>query len=104
MAKLSEEAIQQGVAKGKGWSYEGGELRKKYTFKSFLPGISNTFCRCAPTVGLAQSRDRCAVCAGSRVREPRMAAGHGGQLQRAPLRIGRNLHFAERAGQGPDDF
>lgn len=39
MAKLSEEAIQQGVAKGKGWSYEGGELRKKYTFKSFLPGI-----------------------------------------------------------------
>ncbi len=39
MAKLSQEAIQQGVAKGKGWSYEGGELRKKYTFKSFLPGI-----------------------------------------------------------------
>ena len=39
MAKLSHEAIQQGIANAKGWSYEGGELRKKYTFKSFLPGI-----------------------------------------------------------------
>ncbi len=39
MAKLSQEAIQQGLAKLPGWSYEGGELRKKFTFKSFLPGI-----------------------------------------------------------------
>ena len=39
MAKLSHEAIQQGLEKAKGWSYEGGELRKKYTFKSFLAGI-----------------------------------------------------------------
>jgi len=39
MAALTHEAIQQGLAKTKGWSYEGKELHKKFTFKSFLPGI-----------------------------------------------------------------
>lgn len=39
MAALSTEAIQHGLAKMQGWAYQGEELQKKYTFKSFLPGI-----------------------------------------------------------------
>ena len=39
MAALSNEAIQKELAKFKGWSYEGKELRKKFTFKAFLPSI-----------------------------------------------------------------
>ncbi len=39
MGALNHEGVQQGLTKLKGWSVEGGELRKKYTFKSFLPGI-----------------------------------------------------------------
>jgi 4a-hydroxytetrahydrobiopterin dehydratase len=39
MTALSNEAIQQGLAKMQGWSYQGKELHKKFTFKSFLPGI-----------------------------------------------------------------
>jgi 4a-hydroxytetrahydrobiopterin dehydratase len=39
MPALSNEAIQQGLTKMQGWSYQGNELRKKYTFQSFLPGI-----------------------------------------------------------------
>jgi 4a-hydroxytetrahydrobiopterin dehydratase len=39
MAALSNEAIQQGLTKMQGWSYDGKELHKKFTFKSFLPGI-----------------------------------------------------------------
>lgn len=39
MAALSIEAIHQGLAKLPGWSYEGIELRKRYTFKAFPPGI-----------------------------------------------------------------
>ena len=39
MATLTYEAIQQGLAKATGWSYENKELHKKITFKSFLPGI-----------------------------------------------------------------
>ena len=39
MAALNHEAVQNGLAKLQGWSVEGGEIRKKYTFKSFLPGI-----------------------------------------------------------------
>ena len=39
MATLTYEAIQQGLAKATGWSYENKELYKKFTFKSFLPGI-----------------------------------------------------------------
>jgi len=39
MAALSNEAIQQGLTKMQGWSYQGKDLHKKYTFKSFLPGI-----------------------------------------------------------------
>jgi len=39
MAALSTEAIHDGLAKMQGWSYQGKELQKKYTFNSFLPGI-----------------------------------------------------------------
>jgi 4a-hydroxytetrahydrobiopterin dehydratase len=39
MAALSEDAIHQGLTKLQGWSYQGKELHKKYTFKSFMPGI-----------------------------------------------------------------
>lgn len=39
MAALSNEAIRQRLANLHGWSYEGNELRKKYTFQSFMPGI-----------------------------------------------------------------
>jgi 4a-hydroxytetrahydrobiopterin dehydratase len=39
MAALSNEAIQVRLAKMPGWSYEGNELRKRFTFKSFMPGI-----------------------------------------------------------------
>ncbi|MGO8787059.1 MAG: 4a-hydroxytetrahydrobiopterin dehydratase [Terriglobia bacterium] len=39
MATLSAEAIQQRLAQIHGWSYQGKELHKKFTFKSFLPGI-----------------------------------------------------------------
>ena len=39
MAALSHEEIQQQMESLKGWSVESKELRKKFTFKSFLPGI-----------------------------------------------------------------
>lgn len=39
MAAFSNEAIQEGLAKMPGWSYQGKDLHKKFTFKSFLPGI-----------------------------------------------------------------
>jgi 4a-hydroxytetrahydrobiopterin dehydratase len=39
MAALTLEAIQSGLSKLVGWAYEGKELHKKFTFKSFLPGI-----------------------------------------------------------------
>lgn len=39
MASLSNQAIQDGLAKLPEWSYQGQELQKKFTFKSFLPGI-----------------------------------------------------------------
>lgn len=39
MAALSDEAIQQTLAKLQGWSYQEKALRKKFTFKSFMPGI-----------------------------------------------------------------
>jgi 4a-hydroxytetrahydrobiopterin dehydratase len=39
MAALTHEAIQQELARIKGWSYAGNELHKKFTFKSFMPGI-----------------------------------------------------------------
>jgi 4a-hydroxytetrahydrobiopterin dehydratase len=53
MAALSEGAIQQGLAKMQGWSYEGKELHKKYTFKSFLPGIEfvNQIAQAAESAG-----------------------------------------------------
>ena len=39
MATLSREAIQRELAKMQGWSYEGKDIHKKFTFKSFMPGI-----------------------------------------------------------------
>jgi 4a-hydroxytetrahydrobiopterin dehydratase len=39
MATLSTEAIQERLGKMQGWSHQGKELQKKFTFKSFLPGI-----------------------------------------------------------------
>jgi len=39
MAALSKEAIQKQLATMLGWSYQGNSLHKKYTFRSFLPGI-----------------------------------------------------------------
>lgn len=39
MAALSNEAIDQRLVKLQGWSYQGKELHKRFTFKSFLPGI-----------------------------------------------------------------
>ena len=53
MAALSNEAIQQRLAKMQGWSYQGKELRKKFTFKSFLPGIEfvNKIAQAAESAG-----------------------------------------------------
>ena len=53
MAALSNEAIQQGLAKMQGWSYQGKELHKKFTFKSFLPGIEfvNKIAQAAESAG-----------------------------------------------------
>ena len=53
MAALNNEAIQQGLAKVQGWSYQGKELHKKYTFKSFLPGIEfvNKIAQAAESAG-----------------------------------------------------
>ena len=53
MAALSNEAIQQGLGKIHGWSYQGNELHKKFTFKSFLPGIEfvNKIAQAAESAG-----------------------------------------------------
>jgi len=39
MEAMSDEAIQQGLAKMHGWSYARKDLQKIFTFKSFMPGI-----------------------------------------------------------------
>ena len=39
MAVLSNEAIEQELAKMPGWSYAGKEIHRHFTFKSFMPGI-----------------------------------------------------------------
>ena len=53
MAALNDEAIQQALAKRQGWSYQGNELRKKFTFKSFMPGIEfvNQIAQAAESAG-----------------------------------------------------
>jgi len=53
MAVLSAEIIQEKLAKMPGWSYQGKELHKKYTFKSFLPGIEfvNQIAQAAESAG-----------------------------------------------------
>jgi 4a-hydroxytetrahydrobiopterin dehydratase len=39
MAALGNDAIQQGLTRLQGWSYQEKELHNRYTFKSFMPGI-----------------------------------------------------------------
>ena len=53
MAMLNNEAIQQGLAKMQGWTYQGKELQKKFIFKSFLPGIEfvNQIAQAAESAG-----------------------------------------------------
>ena len=53
MAAFTHDLIQQSLAKAKGWSYEKKELHKKFTFKSFLPGIEfvNKIAAAAETAG-----------------------------------------------------
>ena len=53
MAALSNEAIQHGLAKMHGWSYQGKDIHKKFTFKSFLPGIEfvNKIAQAAESAG-----------------------------------------------------
>ena len=53
MAALSNEAIQQGLAKMQGWSYEGKDLHKKFIFQSFMPGIEfvNNIAQAAESAG-----------------------------------------------------
>jgi 4a-hydroxytetrahydrobiopterin dehydratase len=53
MAALSNNAIQQEMAKMQGWSYHGNELQKKFTFKSFLPAIEfvNKIAQAAESAG-----------------------------------------------------
>ena len=53
MALLSNEAIQQALAKMPGWSLQGKDLHKKYTFKSFMPGIEfvNRIAQAAESAG-----------------------------------------------------
>lgn len=53
MAALSKEAIQQGLAKMPGWSLQGQDIHKKYTFKSFLPAIDfvNKIAQAAESAG-----------------------------------------------------
>ena len=53
MAKLSDEAIRVGLAKMQGWSYQGKDLHKQFTFKSFLPGIEfvNRIAQAAESAG-----------------------------------------------------
>ncbi len=53
MTALSNEAIQHGLATMPGWSCQGKDLHKKYTFKSFLPGIEfvNRIAQAAESAG-----------------------------------------------------
>ena len=53
MAALSDDAIHEGLAKLQIWSYQSNELHKKYTFKSFLPGIEfvNKIAQAAESAG-----------------------------------------------------
>ena len=53
MAALSHDAIQQELAKMPGWSYTGKDLKKRFTFQSFLPGIEfvNLIAQAAESAG-----------------------------------------------------
>jgi len=53
MAALGNDTIHQGLAKMRGWSLQGKDLHKKYTFKSFLPGIEfvNKIAQAAESAG-----------------------------------------------------
>jgi 4a-hydroxytetrahydrobiopterin dehydratase len=53
MAALSNEVIQRELVKMQGWFFDGKNLQKKFTFKSFLPGIEfvNQIAQAAETAG-----------------------------------------------------
>lgn len=53
MSALSTEAIHHELAKLQGWFSEGKDIHKKYTFKSFLPGIEfvNKIAQAAESAG-----------------------------------------------------
>lgn len=53
MAVLSAEAIQQRLVKMHGWSLQGKDLRRDFTFKSFMPGIEfvNKIAQAAESAG-----------------------------------------------------
>jgi len=53
MAALTNEAIRQELGKIPGWSYQGKELHKKFTFESFMPGIEfiNKIAQAAESAG-----------------------------------------------------
>lgn len=53
MSALSTEAIHRELAKLQGWFSEGKDIHKKYTFKSFLPGIEfvNKIAQAAESAG-----------------------------------------------------
>ena len=50
---LANEVIHQRLTSLQGWSYQGNELHKKFTFKSFLPAIEfvNTIAKEAEDAG-----------------------------------------------------
>lgn len=39
MPALSKNEIQENLKKHPGWSYSEGAIHKKFTFKSFMPGV-----------------------------------------------------------------
>lgn len=53
MAALGNDAIHQRLETMPGWSLQGKDLHKKYTFKSFLPGIDfvNKIAQAAESAG-----------------------------------------------------
>lgn len=53
MPLLSEKSLHQVLGTMQGWSYEGKSLRKKFTFKSFMPGMEfvNRIAQAAETAG-----------------------------------------------------
>jgi 4a-hydroxytetrahydrobiopterin dehydratase len=53
MAALSKDEIHKALAKMNGWTYQGKAIHKKFTFKTFLPGIEfvNKIAQAAESAG-----------------------------------------------------